>query len=162
MSQPDAEPKKGIIHCRAVALTPVMSKRCARCVVLRLEKENELKGWKQLYAGGVDALRLEKSWKLWKHPGNPGHPGNMFHAFSCFFFPFFSPFFCLFVLCVLWFFLFFFFLFCCFSFFFSFLAARSVLNFRYHLPAFPSDDHAATADALGVASRQEQRRLARQ
>ena len=67
MSQPDAEPKKGIIHCRAVALTSVMSKRYARCVVLRLEKEKELEGWKQLYLGGVDGLRLEQI------PGNCGN-----------------------------------------------------------------------------------------
>ena len=62
---------------QAVALTSVMSKWYARCVVLRLKKEKELEGRKQLYVGGVDGLRLDKkSWKLLKHPGSPGHPGK--------------------------------------------------------------------------------------
>ena len=51
LRQPDAAPKKGIISCRCIALTSVMSTWCAICVILRLAKEKELEGWTQLHVG---------------------------------------------------------------------------------------------------------------
>ena len=42
----DAEPKE-IRSYRAIALTSVMSKWYASCIMLRLEKEKELENWKQ-------------------------------------------------------------------------------------------------------------------
>ena len=39
LRKPDAEPKKGIRRYRAIALTSVMSKWYASCIILRLEKE---------------------------------------------------------------------------------------------------------------------------
>ena len=41
LRKPDAEPKKGIRSCWAIALTSVMSKWYASCTILRLEKERE-------------------------------------------------------------------------------------------------------------------------
>ena len=49
LRKPDAEPTKGIISYRAIALTSVMSKWYAACIVLRLENEK-----KNLQAGRVD------------------------------------------------------------------------------------------------------------
>ena len=39
LRKPDAEPKKGISSYRATVLTSVMSKWCASCVMMRMEKE---------------------------------------------------------------------------------------------------------------------------
>ena len=43
LEKKDAEPKKGIRSCRAIALTSVMSKWYASCIILRLEKEKNLR-----------------------------------------------------------------------------------------------------------------------
>ena len=44
---------------RAVALTSVMSKWCANCIILRLERESEPEGWKQLHVGGIDGISCQ-------------------------------------------------------------------------------------------------------
>ena len=49
--KPDAAPKKGIRNNRAIALTSVMSKWYASCILLCLEKDKELK------TGRTDILR---------------------------------------------------------------------------------------------------------
>ena len=48
---PDAEPRKGILNYRAIALTSVMSKWYATCTILQLEREKEPEDWKQLHMG---------------------------------------------------------------------------------------------------------------
>lgn len=53
----DAEPKKRIKSQRAIALTLVMSKWCAVCAILRLEKVPE--ELKQVHAGGVDGISCQ-------------------------------------------------------------------------------------------------------
>ena len=47
LRKPDAEPKKAIRSYRAIALTSVISKCYASCIILRLEKEKEPKSWKK-------------------------------------------------------------------------------------------------------------------
>ena len=44
---------KEIRSYRAIALTSVMSKWCASCIIFRLEKEREPENWKNLHVGGV-------------------------------------------------------------------------------------------------------------
>ena len=46
--------KEGIRRCRAIALTSVMSKWYASCVMIRMEKEREPETWKRLHMGGVN------------------------------------------------------------------------------------------------------------
>ena len=41
LRKPDAARSKGIRSCRATALTSVMSKRYASCILLRLEKKSQ-------------------------------------------------------------------------------------------------------------------------
>ena len=52
LRKPDAAPEKGIRSYRAIALTSVMSKWYARCILLRLEKEKEPEKWKNRHVGG--------------------------------------------------------------------------------------------------------------
>ena len=52
LRKPDAAPTQGIRSCRAIALTSVMSKWYASCILLRLEKEKEPEKWKKLHIGG--------------------------------------------------------------------------------------------------------------
>ena len=77
----DAEPKKGIRSYRAIALSSVMSRWCASCVILRLEKEKEPEIWKTLHIGGVEGKScqhlqvmitnlLQKHWD-WQEERNP-------------------------------------------------------------------------------------------
>ena len=81
LRKPDAEPKKGIRSYRAIALTSVMSKWYASCIILRLEKEKEPENWKNLHIGGVDGISckhlqvmmtnlLQKHWE-WQEERNP-------------------------------------------------------------------------------------------
>ena len=57
LRKPDAEPTKGIRIYRAIALTSVMSKWYASCILLRLERERkEPEKWKKLHIGGWDKL----------------------------------------------------------------------------------------------------------
>ena len=56
---PDGEPKKGIRSYRAIALSSVVSKRCASCVVMRMEKEKEPETWKRLHLGGVNNISCQ-------------------------------------------------------------------------------------------------------
>ena len=70
----DAERKKGIRSYRAIALSSVVSKRCASCVVMRMEKEKEPETWKRLLLGGVNNISCQHlqvlvtnlSQKLWE------------------------------------------------------------------------------------------------
>ena len=55
----DAAPKKGIRSYRAIALTSVMSKWCASCIILFLEKEKEPVKWKDLHVGGMDGISCQ-------------------------------------------------------------------------------------------------------
>ena len=55
----DAEPKKEIRSCGAFALTSVMSKWYAACIILRLEKEKEPEGWKRLHVRGIDGISCQ-------------------------------------------------------------------------------------------------------
>ena len=59
--KPDAAPKKGIRCFGSVASTSVMSKWFATCVILRLEKDEEPEGWKQLHVGGIDGISCQRS-----------------------------------------------------------------------------------------------------
>ena len=72
----DAAPKKSINSYRAIALTSVMSKWYATCLIQLLEKEKEPEAWKDLHLGGIDGIScqhfqvmmaqlLQKHWK-WK------------------------------------------------------------------------------------------------
>ena len=79
--KPAAEPKKGIRSCKAIALTSVISKWYAACVILLLEKEKELGGWKKLQVGEIEGLSsqhfqvmvtilLQKHW-VWQEDRRP-------------------------------------------------------------------------------------------
>ena len=59
LRKPDAEPKKGIGSYRAIALTPVMSKWYASCIILRLEKEKAPEYLKKLHVGGIDGISCQ-------------------------------------------------------------------------------------------------------
>ena len=59
LRKPDAEPKKEIRSYRAIALTSVMSKWYASCVILRLEKENEPESWKKWHLGGIEGVNCQ-------------------------------------------------------------------------------------------------------
>ena len=52
----DAEPEKGIRSYRAIALTSVMPKWYASCILIRLEKEIERENWKNLHVGGIEGI----------------------------------------------------------------------------------------------------------
>ena len=58
--KPAAEPKKGIRSCKAIALTSVISKWYAACVILLLEKEKEFGGWKKLQVGGIEGISSQR------------------------------------------------------------------------------------------------------
>ena len=81
LRKPDAAPTKEIRSYRAIALTSVMSKWYASCIILRLEKEKQPEKWKNLHVGGVDGMScqhmhemvtnlLQKHWE-WKEEKNP-------------------------------------------------------------------------------------------
>ena len=55
----DAAPRKGIRSYRAIALTSVMSKWYASCIILLLENEKELVKWKVLHVGGMDGTSCQ-------------------------------------------------------------------------------------------------------
>ena len=57
--KPDAEPKKGFRSYRAIALTSVMSKWYASCILLRLEKGKEPEKWNNLRIGGMDGISCQ-------------------------------------------------------------------------------------------------------
>ena len=59
MKSSDAAPTKGIRSYRAIALTSVMSKWYASCVLLRLEEENEPEKLKSLHMGGVNGISCQ-------------------------------------------------------------------------------------------------------
>ena len=59
MRKRDAEPKKGIRSCRALALTSVFSKWYASCIILRLEQERETTNWQKLHVGGLNGTSCQ-------------------------------------------------------------------------------------------------------
>ena len=59
LRKPDGAPEKGIRSYRAIALTSVMSKWFASCILLFLEKEKELVKLKNLHVGGMDGIRCQ-------------------------------------------------------------------------------------------------------
>ena len=58
-----AAKKKVIRSYRTIALTSVMSKWYASCIILRLEKEKEPESWKKLHVGGMKA-QAASTWKV--------------------------------------------------------------------------------------------------
>ena len=52
-------PKKEIRSFSAIALTSVISKWYASCIILCLEKEKEPENWKNLHVGGVDGMSCQ-------------------------------------------------------------------------------------------------------
>ena len=82
LRKPDAAPKKGIKSYRAIALTSVMSKWYATCLIQLLEKEKEPEAWKDLLVGGINGiscqhlqvmmtLLLQKHW-VWQEDREKG------------------------------------------------------------------------------------------
>ena len=59
LRKPDAAPTEGIRSYRAIALTSVMSKWYASCILLRLEKEKEPEKRKKLHTGGMDRISCQ-------------------------------------------------------------------------------------------------------
>ena len=59
LRKPDAAPTEGIRIYRAIALTSVMSKWYASCILLRLEKEKDTEKWKKLHTGGMDGISCQ-------------------------------------------------------------------------------------------------------
>ena len=57
--KPDAEPKKGTRSDRAIALTSVMSKWFAWCIILRLEQGTEPENWKKLHVVGINGISCQ-------------------------------------------------------------------------------------------------------
>ena len=51
--------RKGSEVTKAIALTSVMSKLCASCIILRLEKEKEPESWKKLHVGGIEGITCQ-------------------------------------------------------------------------------------------------------
>ena len=81
LRKPDAVPTKGIRSYRAMALTSVMSKWYASCILSRLEKEKEPEKWKKLHIGALDGVSchhlqvkmtsvIQKHWE-WQEGRNP-------------------------------------------------------------------------------------------
>ena len=77
----DAAPTEGMRSYRAIALTLVMSKWYASCILLRLEREKEREKWKKLHIGGLDVIScqhlqvmvtnmIQKHWE-WQEERNP-------------------------------------------------------------------------------------------
>ena len=58
--RPDAEPKNGIRSHRALALTFVVSKWYATCIILRLENKKEPEEWKQMYVVGIVGISCHR------------------------------------------------------------------------------------------------------
>ena len=52
----DAALLKGTRSYRALALTSVMSKWYATCIILRMERAREPEGWEQLHVGGMSTV----------------------------------------------------------------------------------------------------------
>ena len=52
----DAALLKGIRSYRTLALTSVMSKWYATCIILRMERVREPEGWEQLHVRGMSAV----------------------------------------------------------------------------------------------------------
>ena len=52
----DAALLKGIRSYRALAVTSVMSKWYATCIILRMERAREPEGWEQLHVGGMSTV----------------------------------------------------------------------------------------------------------
>ena len=59
LKKPDAGPTKGIRSHRTIALTSVMSKWYASCVLLRLEKEKEPRKLRTLHMGGMNGISCQ-------------------------------------------------------------------------------------------------------
>ena len=59
LRKPDAEPKKEIRSYRAIALTSVMSKWHACCVMVRMEKERVPETWNRLHMRGVSNISCQ-------------------------------------------------------------------------------------------------------
>ena len=53
LRKPGAASQQGIRSYRAIALSSVMSKWYASCIILRLERSKEPENWKNLHFGGV-------------------------------------------------------------------------------------------------------------
>ena len=51
--------EEGIRSYRAIALSSVVSKRCASCVVMRMEKEKGPETWKRPHLGGVNNISCQ-------------------------------------------------------------------------------------------------------
>ena len=67
LAKPDAEPKKGVRSEREIALTSVMSKWYASCVMMRMEKEKEIETWQRLHMGGVNKISCQRLQVLVTH-----------------------------------------------------------------------------------------------
>ena len=65
----DAVPTKGIRSYRAIALTLVMLKWYASCILLLLEKEKEPEKWKKLHIGMMTNV-IQKHWE-WQEERHP-------------------------------------------------------------------------------------------
>ena len=50
--------RKGVRLYKAIALTSLMSKWCATCVILRLVKKKH-EGWKRLHVGGIGGISCQ-------------------------------------------------------------------------------------------------------
>ena len=68
LRKPHAEPKKGIRSCRAIALTSVISKWYACCVMMRMEKEKELETWKRPRVLVSNLLQRHWEWQEERSP----------------------------------------------------------------------------------------------
>ena len=80
LRKPDVELRKRIKSNKAIALTSVMSKWYATCIIQRLEKDKEPEETKQLQVGGIDGIScqhlqvlmtqlLQKPWEWQKAEG---------------------------------------------------------------------------------------------
>ena len=59
LRKPDAEPRKGIQGYRAIALTSVMSKWYASCVMMLVEREPVPEAWERLLVGGLNNISCQ-------------------------------------------------------------------------------------------------------
>ena len=63
LRKPDAAPKKGKRSYTAIALTSVMSKWYAACMIICLEKDKDPESWRQLHVGGVKMASVVKTFR---------------------------------------------------------------------------------------------------
>ena len=82
LRKPDAEPKKVITSYSAIALTSVMSKWYASCVMMRTEQEKVPETWNRLHMEGVSNTSRHHL-QCWSHISHKNTGNGKKKALEC-------------------------------------------------------------------------------